>query len=85
MDPVEAELRAHRVDLFAEDVHRPLDVLRPVRASAPDLVVDDDRPLRREPLEGSEVVMRASPGPPCSARSGVAPDPSSPATRYHVR
>ncbi len=57
MDPVEAQLRAHRVDLFTEDVHRPLDVLRSVRAATADLVVDDDRPLRRESLERTEVVM----------------------------
>ena len=85
MDPVEAELRAHRVHLFAEDIHRPLDVLRPVRAAAADLVVDDDRPLGREPLEGTRSSDAWSPGPPCKARSGVAPDPSSPATRYQVR
>ena len=60
MNPVEAQLRPHRVHLFAEDVHRPLDVLRPVRAAAADLVVEDDRPLWREPLEWSEVVMRGA-------------------------
>ena len=58
MDPVESELAAHGVDLFAEDVHRPLDILRPVRAAAADLVVENDRALRREPFERGEVVMR---------------------------
>src|SRR5712664_3913068 len=58
MDPLETELCAENVDLFAEEVNGPFDVLRPVRAAAADLVVDDDRTLGRKPFERSEVVMR---------------------------
>jgi hypothetical protein len=58
VDPLEAELLAHRVDLFAEDCHRPFDVLRPVRPTAADLVVEHDGPLRRKPFQRGEVMVR---------------------------
>ena len=60
MDPVEPQLRAHRDDLFTKDVHRPLEIVRAIRAAAANLVVDHDRPLRRKPVEGTEVVMRGT-------------------------
>jgi hypothetical protein len=47
-----------RVHLVAEDGDRPLDVLRAIRAAAPELVVDDNRALVSEPLERAEVVVR---------------------------
>jgi len=58
MDPLEPELRANCVDLFAEDGDRPLDVPRAIGAPATDLVVDDDRALGTQPLERAEVVVR---------------------------
>src|SRR5882672_11357529 len=60
MDPLETELCADNVDLFAEEVDGPFDVLRPIRTAAADLVVDDDRTLGRKPFEWSEVVMRGT-------------------------
>jgi hypothetical protein len=60
MDPAKAELRAHRIHLCSENGHRPLDVLRTVRASTADLVVEDDRLLGRESFERGEVVMRGA-------------------------
>src|SRR5438093_10512806 len=84
MDPLEPELRANCVDLFAEDGDRPLDVPRAIGAPATDLVVDDDRALGTQPLERAEVVVRRA-GPPCRARSGTAGDARSPTTRYQVR
>ena len=58
VDAIQAELFADGVDLLAEHRHGPLDVLRPIRVAAPDLVVQDDRTLSRETLERPEVVMR---------------------------
>src|SRR5947199_7648722 len=58
MDPLEPELRANCVDLFAEDGDRPLDVPRAIGAPATDLVVDDDRALGTQPLERVNIVMR---------------------------
>src|SRR5919108_1222789 len=58
VDAIEPELIANRDDLIAEDIDIPLDVLRPVRLAAADLVVEDDGTLVREPLERREVVVR---------------------------
>ena len=44
--------------LLTENVHAPLDVDWTIGVAAADLVVEDDRPFRCEPFEGSEVVVR---------------------------
>jgi hypothetical protein len=58
MDSLESELVAHGSNLVAEDVDSPLDVSRTIRVATADLVVQDDRPLRCEPFERGEVVVR---------------------------
>src|SRR5205814_2198447 len=61
VDPVEAELLADSADLLDEELERPLDVLRPVRVAAAELVVDDDLPaVPRELLEWPEVRVRGT-------------------------
>ncbi len=85
MNAIEAELGADGFDLVAEDVDGPLDVSRPIRAAAADLVVEDNRTLLRKALERGEVVARVEPGPPCSASSGTAEELRSPTTRNQVR
>src|SRR5207237_8555778 len=60
VDAVEAELLPDGGGLVAEELDAPLDVRRAVGVAAPDLVVDDDAALLREPLEGREVVVRGA-------------------------
>ena len=62
MYALEPEVRAQCVEFLEEDGDAPVDVLRRLRPSAPELVVEHDRPLVREPLERREVVVRR-PGP----------------------
>ena len=57
MDLVEPEVLAQLPELVGEECECPLDV-RPIGAPAAELVVEDDGPLVREPLERPEVVVR---------------------------
>ena len=69
---VEAERRAHLVELL----HRPLDrperrVVGMVGAAAAELVVDDHRAVLRQPLGQGQQVIARRPGPPCRSSTGM--------------
>ena len=61
MNALETELLAERRQLVEEDLQAPVDRVRPVRAAAAELVVEDNGPtVRRQSLERREVMVRGA-------------------------